>query len=206
MATWFHVFESLPWPDITECLQEHALLFTDGSTMQHSVVPRSSWSVVLAFPRSHNFEVLFADVLPGKQCNYRAELFAVLVTVQCAVTADVFSDNLGVVQGFSLLLKHGWVADRFLQQAEARSKFAVTISPNSYISVYHFAPSTIHHCTTKYSFTTSPPQPFTTLPRNIHLPLSSPHPITTLPRNIHLPPRHLKQSPYIRTTKELPDE
>ena len=125
VATWFHVCESLPWPDITECLQEHALLFTDGSTMPHSVVPRSSWSVVLAFPRSHNFEVLFADVLPGKQCNYRAELFAVLVTVQCAVTADVFSDNLGVVQGFSLLLKHGWVADRFLQLAETELWWAI---------------------------------------------------------------------------------
>ena len=57
-------------------------------------------------------------VLPGQQSNYRAELYALFVAVQLASSAIVYSDNLGVVLGFRVLLTHGWVSSRFLQQAE----------------------------------------------------------------------------------------
>ena len=62
--------------------------------------------------------MLWLNVASCRQDNYRAELYAAYVAVQCAESATLFSDNLAMVLGFQVLLSRGWVSSRFLQQAE----------------------------------------------------------------------------------------
>ena len=56
-------------------------------------------------------------ILPGKQDNFREELYAAYVAVQCAEAATLFSGNLAVVLGFRFCFPRvGYSC--FLQQAE----------------------------------------------------------------------------------------
>ena len=118
VAQWFQLCSSVPVPNVQSCVRDRTRIFTDGSTIPHKVLRKSSWAVTLTSPQSREFTVLYSVVLPGKQCNYRAELFVIFVVVQCAESADIFCDNLGVVQGFRILLTHSWVASRSPQLAE----------------------------------------------------------------------------------------
>ena len=109
---------ALPQLHVPLRFTEPVQLFTDGSTNPHRFVPLSTWAVVHASPSSFENAVVEMGVLPGQQSNYRAELYALFVAVQLASSAIVYSDNLRVVLGFRVLLTHGWVSSRFLQQAE----------------------------------------------------------------------------------------
>ena len=104
---------ALPQVHVPLRFTEPVQLFTDGSTNPHRFVPLSTWAVVHASPSSFENAVVEMGVLPGQQSNYRAELYALFVAVQLASFAIVYSDNLGVVLGFRVLLTHGWVSSRF---------------------------------------------------------------------------------------------
>ena len=111
-------FDAIPHPDVFEFTSFHVCLFTDGSTHPDPFFPISAWSVVFAEPDSFENAVVERGILPGRQDNYRAELYAAYVAVQCAESATLFSDNLAVVLGFQVLFSRGWVSSRFLQQAQ----------------------------------------------------------------------------------------
>ena len=112
------LLDSIPHPEICEFTSDHVCLFTDGSTHPDAFFPLSAWSVVLAEPDAFENAVVESGFLPGRQDNFRAELYAALVAVKSAESAALYSDNLGVVLGFRVLLSKGWVYSRFLQQAE----------------------------------------------------------------------------------------
>ena len=112
------LFESLEHPVVQECLDDGVHLFTDGSTQPHAFVPVSTWAVVLADPCSMDNAIVERGMLPGRQDNFRAELYAVFVAVQTTSSATLYSDNFSVVLGFRVLLARGWVHSRFLQHAE----------------------------------------------------------------------------------------
>ena len=112
------LFDAIPHPEVFEFTSFHVCLFTDGSKRPDPFLPISAWSVVFAEPDSFENAVVERGILPGRQDNYRAELYAAYVAVQCAESATLFSDNLAVVLGFQVLLSRGWVSSRFLQQAE----------------------------------------------------------------------------------------
>ena len=100
--------EALPPPAHNVFFEEHICLFTDGSTYDSTGVPRSAWSVVCTREGSLDNAIVESACLCGKQSNPRAELTAVLVAFQHAVTADIYSDALGVVRGVRRLLREGW--------------------------------------------------------------------------------------------------
>ena len=100
--------EALPPPAHNVFFEEHICLFTDGSTYDSTGVPRSAWAVVCTREGSLDNAIVESACLCGKQSNPRAELTAVLVAFQHAVTADIYSDALGVVRGVRRLLREGW--------------------------------------------------------------------------------------------------
>ncbi|CAE7680339.1 Pol, partial [Symbiodinium microadriaticum] len=71
-------------------------------------VPRSAWSVVMLEPGSFDYALVQSGPLPGKQCNYRAEMFATLAALCSSVNATVYIDNKSVVQGLHRLQRDGW--------------------------------------------------------------------------------------------------
>ncbi|CAE7527392.1 unnamed protein product [Symbiodinium natans] len=100
--------EALPPPAHNVFFEEHICLFTDGSTYDSTGIPRSAWAVVCTREGSLDNAIVESACLCGKQSNPRAELTAVLVAFQHAVTADIYSDALGVVRGVRRLLREGW--------------------------------------------------------------------------------------------------
>ena len=108
LQAWDDLNFSRSWPMMPECLDHGMHLFTDGSTDGSRSVPRSAWSVVLLEPGSFDYALVQSGPLPGKQCNYRAEMFATLAALCSSVSATVYIDNKRVVQGLHRLQRDGW--------------------------------------------------------------------------------------------------
>ena len=108
MAAWEALNSTRPWPEMQECLDQGMHLFTDGSTEGSRSVPKAAWSVVMLEPGSFNYALVQSGPLPGKQCNYRAEMFATLVAIHSSVNGTVYIDNKSVVQGLHRLQQDGW--------------------------------------------------------------------------------------------------
>ena len=107
-----------PLPKCQEIFDEHVHLFTDGSTDGVLTVPCSSWAVVLQEPLCFNRAVVASGLVPGRQSNYRAELYATIVAVQSAATATVYIDNQAVCDGCNVLKTRGWVDAVWDKKAE----------------------------------------------------------------------------------------
>ena len=82
-------------------------LYTDVSTQPHASVPVSTWAVVLADPCSVDNVIVESGMLPGRQDNFCAELYAVFVAVIQRSSATLYPDNISVVLGFRVLLARG---------------------------------------------------------------------------------------------------
>ena len=108
LINWDQLNETRPWPQTQECLDSGVHLFTDGSTDTAKSIPLSSWSVILMEPDSFEHALVFSGVLPGRQSNYRAELFALLVAIYSAPSATIYTDNSSVCLGIRRLQKDGW--------------------------------------------------------------------------------------------------
>ena len=108
IAEWHKYTQSLKLETFYEFFDRRVCLFTDGSTYNGAEIPRCTWSVVLADPEKLEAAIYEVGQLPGRQTNFRAELYAVAVAIQCAPGAWIFSDALGVVRGVKRLLAEGW--------------------------------------------------------------------------------------------------
>ncbi|CAE7685124.1 petJ, partial [Symbiodinium sp. CCMP2456] len=108
LQAWEQLNDDRPWPPMPECLDQDMHLFTDGSTDGGNAIPRSAWSVVMMEPGSFDNAVVQSGPLPGKQSNYRAELFAALAAIHSSPSATLYIDNSSVVQGLQRLQKDGW--------------------------------------------------------------------------------------------------
>ena len=109
IQAWDDYVANLCPQDYPVCFTEFVHLFTDGSTYGNHDIARSTWAVVLADPDRLDTVVCEAGQLPGRQCNFRAELYAVAVAVQLAdAGAALYVDCKGVVQGLQRLLSQGW--------------------------------------------------------------------------------------------------
>ena len=118
LQEWDRYVHALPMPSEAVFFKERIHLFTDGSTAHPTSVARSAWSVTLADPQSLEPALVHSGELPGMQCNYRAELCAVLVAVQCSEGAHLHVDNLAVVLGMQRLLSKGWETQYWLKQSQ----------------------------------------------------------------------------------------
>ncbi|OLP85587.1 LINE-1 retrotransposable element ORF2 protein [Symbiodinium microadriaticum] len=108
LQAWDDLNFNRSWPMMPECLDHGMHLFIDGSTDGSRSVPRSAWSVVMLEPGSFDYALVQSGPLPGKQCNYRAEMFATLAALCSSVNATVYIDNKSVVQGLHRLQRDGW--------------------------------------------------------------------------------------------------
>ena len=115
---WEAYTHSLPIPEYAVFFHERVSLFTDGSTFNPTTVPCSAWAVVLADPDGLDSTLVAKGALPGKQCNYRAELWAVLVAAAHATVADLYVDNQSVLQGLWRLQRDGWIPLYWTKQPE----------------------------------------------------------------------------------------
>ena len=105
---WEDLVNSLPLPNFEELFDEHVHIFTDGSTNHGCTVPISAWAVSLADDRDMNAAIVDKGPVPGVQCNYRAEIFAVWVAIQRCAIASLYVDNQSVVQALKRLQRNGW--------------------------------------------------------------------------------------------------
>ena len=103
-----------PSPSFSPFFDEPVAFFTDGSTEPHVVQAKCAWAVVIAETDSYNNAIFEHGILPGFQCNYRAELFAVLVTVKSGCGGVIYCDNKAVVCGLRVLNLQGWVHSKWL--------------------------------------------------------------------------------------------
>ena len=103
-----------PSPSLSPFFDEPIAFFTDGSTEPHAVQAKCAWAVVIAETDSYNNAIFEHGILPGFQCNYRAELFAVLVTVKSGCGGVIYCDNQAVVCGLRVLSLQGWVHSKWL--------------------------------------------------------------------------------------------
>ena len=108
VGQWESLNDNRTWPLIHECLDDGVHLFTDGSTDNGDSLPSSAWSVVLLEPNSFNWALVYSGLLPGKQSNYRAEIFAAWAAVKSAPGGHLYIDNLSVVRGLRRLITSGW--------------------------------------------------------------------------------------------------
>ena len=96
-------------PNFPIFFDEHAHVFTDGSTNAAQSVPISAWSVVLADPdRFDDASVIATWMLHGCQDNYREEMTVAWVAIQHCRSASVYIDNIAVVRGLLRLQTTGW--------------------------------------------------------------------------------------------------
>ena len=118
ISDWDRYVHSLPDIPYATFFMERIHIFTDGTTSSPCSIPCSAWAVVLADPTKLDVTCIASGVLPGRQSNYKAELYAVYVAVQHAVQADVFVDNIAVLHGLWRLQQKGWQASFWLKQPE----------------------------------------------------------------------------------------
>ena len=109
IQAWDDYLHNLDLQDVAGYFTDFVHLFTDGSTYGNHGIARASWAVILAEPSKLETAVFESGQLPGRQCNFRAELYAATVAVQSALEgAAIYIDCKGVVQGFLRLLRDGW--------------------------------------------------------------------------------------------------
>ena len=119
IQAWDQCLRGIPAFCAPAFFQEEVHLFTDGSTSYATAIPRSSWAVNLGDPNTLECASVFSGVLHGDQSNYRAEIMAVKVAIECSNGGHLYVDNLAVIQGLLLLLSKGWQTYYWIKHAEA---------------------------------------------------------------------------------------
>ena len=64
--------------------------------------------LLLADPDTMDFTVVESGLVPGRQCNFRAELIGAWTAIQHCSVATLYVDNRAVVDGLRRLQQHGW--------------------------------------------------------------------------------------------------
>ena len=138
---WQSFLQSTGYSVFPTFFYEHVDLFTDGSTCHVGSVPRSTWAVTLAEPDKLEAAFFESGQLLDYQSNFRAELFAVIVAVQSATGATIYSDSLSVVNGFQMLVAKGWCKVFWAKQQHADLWYLLWLSLQPKLShgwiIYH---------------------------------------------------------------------
>ena len=128
LIAWDEILAQQPEPAFATFFHEPLSFFTDGSTANGNILPRSAWSLVLSEDLNGTSVLVESAPLAGKQSNFRAELTGAWVAIQHGSGGTIHSDNQAVITGLRRLIRFGWQSLYWIKQRHCHLWYKVWLS------------------------------------------------------------------------------